>query len=64
MKDLLCVGSRVRLRQSMLPGLPELHDEGVVKRIDARGVLVRMDSGAEVLCEAGALMILAPDVSP
>lgn len=52
------VGSRVRIRRSIVPGVPELHEEGIVVRSDARGVLVRLDSGREILAEPGLLTTL------
>ena len=36
----------------------ELHDEGEVERLAARGVLVRLDSGSEVRAEPGLLVVL------
>lgn len=56
--EFLRVGARVRVRRSIVPGIPELHDEGEVVRLDARGVLVRLDSGRDVLAEPGLLVIL------
>ena len=55
----LRIGARVRIRRSIVPGVPELQDEGEVVRIDARGVLVRLDSGGEVLTEPAVLAVVA-----
>jgi hypothetical protein len=53
-------GSRVRIRQSLVPGLPELQEEGVVTRSDARGVLIRFDSGRTTIVEPRVLTLIAP----
>lgn len=54
----LHTGDRVRIRRSTVPGVPELHDEGEVLRVDGRGVLMRLDSGRELLVEPTMLMVL------
>ena len=43
----------------MLPGLPLLHDHGLIVRSDARGLLVRLDSGHETICEPNMLTLVA-----
>ena len=53
------VGARVRIRRSVLPGLPLLHDHGLIVRSDARGLLVRLDSGHETICEPNMLTLVA-----
>ncbi len=64
MNELLRVGSRVRLRRPMLPGVRQPDVDGEVERIDARGVLVRLDSGRAVLCEPDILAVLSSDAPP
>ncbi|CAN5912566.1 hypothetical protein BH11MYX4_BH11MYX4_36530 [soil metagenome] len=54
------VGARVRIRRSAVPGLPLPHDHGVVVRSDARGLVVRLDSGHETICEPNMLTLVAP----
>lgn len=54
------VGARVRLRRSLIPGGPELVDEGTVVRSDARGVVVRLASGETTICEPNMLTLIAP----
>jgi hypothetical protein len=58
MADPLPIGARVRIRRSLVPGVPELHDDGEVLRIDGRGVLVRLDTGRDVLVEPSMLTLL------
>ncbi len=53
-------GSRVRIRRSMVPGLPKIDEQGTVIRSDARGVLVRLDSGTDALCEPAVLTLIVP----
>jgi hypothetical protein len=55
----ITVGARVRIRRSVVPGLDKQDEDGVVIRSDARGVLVRLDSGRTTLCEPGILKIIA-----
>ncbi len=57
MADPLSIGARVRIRRSIAPGVSELHDDGEVLRVDGRGVLVRLDSGREVLVEPSMLTV-------
>jgi hypothetical protein len=58
MAGLLAIGARVRIRRSVAQDVSELVGEGEVLRIDGRGVLVRLDSGRELLAEPGMLTIL------
>ena len=58
MTESLRLSARVRLRRSIVPGVPELCDEGIVARLDARGVVVRLDSGREVMTEPDMLVVL------
>ncbi len=55
----ITVGARVRIRRSVVPGLSKQDEDGVVIRSDARGVLVRLDSGRTTLCEPGILQVIA-----
>jgi hypothetical protein len=54
------VGARVRIRGSLASGDPELGEEGVVVRSDARGVVVRLASGRTTICQPSMLPLLAP----
>ena len=48
-------GHRVRLCDCFVTGVPELDTGGTVIRSDARGILVRFDSGRILLLEPGML---------
>jgi len=54
------VGARVRIRRSLALGDPELDEEGVVVRCDARGIVVRLASGRTTICEPNMLALLVP----
>jgi hypothetical protein len=56
--------SRVRIMLGVGSAALHLLEEGVVARVDARGVLVRLDSEREVLCEPKHLIVLLPPVTP
>lgn len=51
----IAVGMSVRFREAPL-------EVGVVRRVDARGVVVRFASGRQVICEPGLLEVV--DVAP
>ena len=48
----LVVGARVRVRFTRrMSVVNSAHERGVVTRVDARGVIVKLDSGSELLVE-------------
>ncbi len=55
-KPPLTAGVRVRIKQ---PSTDLANEDGVVTRIDARGALLKLDSGRELLVEPEMLEVLA-----
>lgn len=51
------VGARARVRRDLAAAAPHLQQDGTVVRVDPRGVLVKLDSGFEILCEPSKLVM-------